>query len=187
MGVILASEPPSGVIAIDTETTGLGPDAEILQCSIISGTGDVLFNRHFRPEAHDSWPEAEAVNGISPRSVAGCPPFRAHAAEISAILARAEAVVGYNLPFDLGMLGRGGVGLPPLGKCVDVMVPFAEIYGERRPGGGFKWQRLQRCAKWCGWDGAGWHDSLADCRATIFCFWKILGIKGELPALSEGA
>ena len=68
---------PRSVLCLDIETTGFfAPDDEILSLSIIDGTNAVRFHSYFCPEHNDSWPEAEAVNGISPASVRQAPLLR---------------------------------------------------------------------------------------------------------------
>ena len=44
------------ILALDTETTGVGPNAEILQLSVIDGEGAVRMNQYFRPKKNSSWP-----------------------------------------------------------------------------------------------------------------------------------
>ena len=93
------------ILALDTETTGVGPNAEILQLSVIDGEGAVRMNQYFRPKKNSSWPEAEKVNHISPAMVSKCPFILDHKEEIQEMLGNAETIVGYNLPFDVQMLG----------------------------------------------------------------------------------
>ncbi len=85
------TKPPAHLIVLDGETTGLDlyrqdfPD-EILQLSILDGSGQVLFHSYIRPYAHTSWPEAQAVNGISPEMVAHAPYLYQVAPQIKGIL-----------------------------------------------------------------------------------------------------
>lgn len=58
------------IICLDTETTGLNHyDDEILQLSIIDGSGAILFSEYVKPVHHECWTDAEKVNHISPSSV----------------------------------------------------------------------------------------------------------------------
>ena len=41
---------PQRLISLDTETTGIDDKAEILQLSIIDGTGRTIIDQYFRPE-----------------------------------------------------------------------------------------------------------------------------------------
>lgn len=75
------------------------------------------------------------------------------------------------------MLWHNGVILPSEESVeyIDLMVPFAEIYGEWSDYFlDYKWQKLMTCAKYYGYHGDGWHDSLADTRTTLYCFKAML-------------
>lgn len=113
------------ILALDTETTGVGPNAEILQLSVIDGEGAVRMNQYFRPKKNSSWPEAEKVNHISPAMVSKCPFILDHKEEIQEMLGNAETIVGYNLPFDVQMLLQSGLTLPDPKKTIyiDIMPP----------------------------------------------------------------
>ncbi len=170
----------SGGIVIDTETTGLcaGED-EILQLSIISESGEKLFDSYFRP-LHRSWSAAQAVNNISPDMVANAPSIAEKAAEIQRILNSADTIIGYNTSFDADFITAAGLIIPKIAEIVDIMPIFAEIYGEWSDYfGEYKWQKLTTCAAYYHFD---WnsitisaHNSLADCFATLYCFKCIFG------------
>ena len=173
-------------ITLDTETTGLSPlnGAEILQLSIINQDGKVLFNEYFKPIFAKTWDQAMAVNGITPEMVADKPCIYERLSEILAILQGADRVIGYNTQFDLSMLATVGAKLPTDTTVVDVMQDFAPIFGEyNEERGSYKWQKLTVCAEYYGYDwGADTaHDSLADCRATLYCYQKMQ----ELPFVAD--
>ena len=164
-------------IILDTETTGLtaGED-EILQLSIIDENGNTVYNSYFRPTFHKSWSGAEMINGISPEMVSDCSTFESELRNIIPIFLSAKKIIGYNTSFDLGILKTYGVYPNPQAEIVDVMRDFAPIYGEwSEHYEDYKWQKLITCADYYGYD---WgedraHDSLADCRATLYCYKKI--------------
>lgn len=172
----------SQFITLDTETTGLSPQdgAEILQLSIINQDGKVLFNEYFKPIFAKAWDQAMAVNGITPEMVSDKPCIYERLPEIIAILQGADRVIGYNTQFDLSMLAAVGASLPKDTPVVDVMLDFAPIYGEyNEEHGSYRWQKLTVCADYYNYDWGSdtAHDSLADCRATLFCYQKMQ----ELP------
>lgn len=140
-------------IVIDTETTGLNPyDDELL------------------------WNKAMAVNHITPETVATAPNILEVKQEISRIINSAHTIIGYNVDFDLGFLSNIGI-KNENAAIVDVMENFAYIYGEwSEQYGCHKWQRLTKCAEYYGYDlGTDIaHDSLADCKATLYCYQKML-------------
>lgn len=164
-------------IVLDTETTGLhaGTD-ELLQISIIDDSGETLIDRYIRPESCTEWPEAEAVNGITPDMVRDCP----HISDpdlhdrIQSVLYNADTIIGYNTQFDIGFLLAAGFAIPDVPQ-IDVMRDFAEIYGQiSEEHGGYKWQKLTTAAAYYGyeWDIDA-HNSLGDCRATLYVYQQI--------------
>ncbi len=179
--IVLPDEPlepvKSEYIVLDMETTGLYPKhgAEILQLSIINQDGDVLFNEYFKPLFSKTWDDAMKVHHITPEAVADKPCIYERLPEILAILRGAGYVVGYNTQFDLSMLDAVGAVLPDETPVVDVMQDFAAIYGAYdEKHGSYRWQKLTVCADYYGYDWGedASHDSLADCRATLFCYQK---------------
>lgn len=175
-----------GGIAIDTETTGLDSSVdEILQVSIVDGSGFAIYNAFFKPRNHTEWAEAEKINHITPEMVRNCPDISDSAAAISRILASAKKIIGYNTPFDLGFLAAAGVEIPADAEILDVMKMFSEVKGDwDKVRGGLKWHKLTECAECCGykWGGAA-HDSLEDARATMFCYKRL----SEIMRLAEGS
>ncbi len=164
-------------IVIDTETTGLNADTdELLQVSIIDSQGNTLFNSYIKPLYTDNWNKAMAVNHITPETVATAPNILEVKQEISRIINSAHTIIGYNVDFDLSFLSAVGIENSKA-TVIDVMQDFADIYGEwSEQYGCHKWQKLTKCAEYYGYD---WgtdiaHDSLADCKATLYCYQKML-------------
>lgn len=75
----IGSAAPDLAVVLDTETTGLMPEEDdILQFAAVDYGGNVLLNKFYGSEKA-SWPEAEAVNHISPASVAHLAPLKRNA------------------------------------------------------------------------------------------------------------
>lgn len=179
------------IICLDTETTGINRlSDEILQLSIIDGSGAVLFNEYIKPVHHECWTEAERVNHISPSMVKDCKPLLYYADTIKQILENADVIVGYNLhDFDLPFISNNGVKYNTKEGAViaDVMIAFAKIYGEyNNYYHDYKWQKLQTCASYYSYNADKWHDALDDAKATLFCFYKIFGKPPEIHIYSTG-
>ena len=173
----IKATPLDKVLVLDTETTGFDKNAEILQFSALWGTGQLAMNWYIRPVRHTSWPSAMEVNHITPAMIAHCAPMTALRPQIEAILTRASVIVGYNLPFDLRMLKQNSITLPDTNQIeyVDLMIPFAKVYGVWNDTyQNYKWQKLITCARYYGYQGDGWHDSLADTKATLHCYLEML-------------
>lgn len=169
--------PLDKILVLDTETTGVDSKAEVLQFSALWADGTEAMNIYIKPTHTIEWPSAMAVNHIHPVDVAKCPPMSEVKERIETLLHQSQAIVGYNLPFDLDMLYQNGVDLPSEEdvEFIDLMVPFAEVYGEYSlVYGDYKWQKLVTCAKYYDYQGEGWHDSLADTKATLYCFKEML-------------
>lgn len=157
------------IVVIDTETTGkITSIAEILQVSIISGSGMVLFNEYIKPTHTTSWPEAQAINHISPAKVKNCKTIDHYASKIQNIIDNADIVVGYNLKaYDIPILAKAGIYVG--GKIVDV-------YLENRSDASIARHRLMDVAKKFGYIFTP-HDALEDCRATLHIYNKTHPVK----------
>lgn len=174
-------------IILDTETTGLKPEIdELLQVSIIDTHGAVLLDEYIKPDRAQEWPEAMRINQITPEMVANARSIRdpyLHA-KIQHILKNADKVIGYNVMFDIAFLSAAGFDVPNNDELTDVMLDFAEIYGDWREDlGGYKWQKLTTAADYYGYE---WpinaHNSLGDCLATLYvyqCMHKKIVTNGD--------
>lgn len=174
------------LIVLDTETTGLNPSSdEILQLSIINGHGEVLFDSLLKPERATSWKGAMAVNGITPEMVKDSLYLKDVYPTIKKILSSYRFIIGYNVSFDLSFLHECDFG--DCQEIHDVMAVFSEIYGEWSEWfGNYKWQKLVTCADYYGykWDEESAHNSLGDCKATLYCFKKMFE-KGYFEDIEE--
>lgn len=113
--------------------------------------------------------------------VADAPYINEKAAELYAILSQAHWIIGYNVDFDLNFLV--GSDIITSEECnafrtEDVMIQFAEIYGEYSVyHEDYKWQKLTTAAAYYDYDWAEHeeaHNSLGDCFATLLCIIKYL-------------
>lgn len=166
----------SKIICIDIETTGLDRETdEILQVAIINGRWKTLYNSYIRPEHKREWKEAEAVNKISWQAVKNAPTLRREKRKIERILKKAGLIIGYNQKgFDLPFMAAKGINTAVKAKIYDVMLEFAEVYGEYSERyGGYKWQSLIRCAEYYDYVNYKAHDALEDTRATLHCYYAM--------------
>lgn len=173
------------VLCLDTETTGLNPHVdEILQIALVRGDGNVLMNRYVRPEAVTRWDSAQRIHGISPDDVANCLPIAAIRDEMEDAFKHVDLLVGFNVSFDLAFLRERGFSIESL-KLFDVMKEYAPVAGRwdssRRR---YAWPSLSYCAACCGYRYQA-HDALEDARATLHCFWTMLGQGGQEKRLGR--
>lgn len=159
-------------LILDTETTGLGNDAEIIEISIIDCSGKVLLNTLVKPR--NSIPaEATAIHGITNEMVAAAPTWRDIHWQLMALI-HTKTLVIYNIDFDVRLIlqtaGINGCGFGFLelnAECA--MRNYAEYYGQRdEKRNKFKWQNLSNAAKQQGVviDGTP-HRALSDCKTTL--------------------
>lgn len=174
----MINKPISNVIVIDTETTGKNPYSdEILQVSIISGSGRVLFNEFIKPLHTKSWPEAQKVNHISPQKVSRCKTFKKYLSKIQTIIDSADFIVGYNLKhFDIPFLENSGI----IFRNQEIVDVFLDVKGYFK-----KWPKLVDVALCAGYVFTP-HDALEDCKATLHIFNKCYKIVVEDKAKAEG-
>jgi DNA polymerase-3 subunit epsilon len=136
------------VVFLDTETTGLGAHAEIVDIAVIAADGRVLLDSLVRPVGPIP-PEATLIHGITEELVARAPPWRDLVTSLRDLL-ESRTVVVYNAEFDRAMVTRCTLrlGLTPITadwQCA--MRAYAAYRGERSRGRpGFRLHRLDHVA-----------------------------------------
>lgn len=160
------------ILCIDTETTGLNADDEIIQLSMLDGFCNVLFEALIRPDYHETWPEAMQFNRITPEDVCDRPPLSFYKNRIESILQEYEVIIGYNIEFDIRMLKQNCIDIPKEKIIVDVMKEYCEYTGGPRV-------NLKKCAKSFGFcpTDENFHNSKFDCIATVFSHLQMYGNK----------
>lgn len=136
-------------IFLDTETTGIDGQAEVVEIAIIDHEGEILLDSLVKPQSPIPW-QAEQVHGISNEDVRHAPSFARLWPEISALMEQHPVVI-YNSAFDLRLLAQSArrYGIvpqkPPAVHCA--MLMYANFYGQwDKEREGFIWHRL--------WDAA---------------------------------
>lgn len=164
---ILQNTEPGKVAYIDVETTGLTSEDEILELAIVDGMGRIVYLQRFNPLRRKEWPEAAEVNGICPEDVEGLPHIAGCVHYISRIFWRFEAIIGFNVGFDLGFLDRAGIDYSHVTKIGDLMADIAEETGSRRS--------LAQVCNDHGFFHARAHTAAADALATGVCanLWRL--------------
>lgn len=91
-------------LILDTETTGLGWNDEIIELAILDTKGNVLYESMFNP--NQSIPvEATNIHGITNEMVKDCPKISDEWEKIATII-KDKTLLIYNANFDTGMLYR---------------------------------------------------------------------------------
>jgi DNA polymerase III subunit epsilon len=149
---------PDEFVILDTETTGLGPAAAVVQIGVIDLSGDVLMDSLVQP-GFPIPPEATAIHHITDEMVKLYPDYEhLFAWLLESVLGK--TIISYNANFDRTMLFQSGYGKAPQLSCHwnCAMENYASFWGD--------WNPKYRSFRWQPLPGAG-HSALSDCRATL--------------------
>lgn len=95
------------IVAFDTETTGISPELdELLQITIVDEKENILLESYIKPPTRTSWINAQKVNKIDPEDVKNAPSALELASKIKEIFDKADAIVGYNVGFDVAFVEK---------------------------------------------------------------------------------
>ena len=150
-------------LILDTETTGLGPEAEIVEIGILSRDGEILLNAQIRTRRPIP-AEATAIHGITNERVRYLDSYHRWHPWIYWYLHGRLAVI-YNAAYDVRILHQTATSydLPlPVGAYACAMEQYARFVGEWSDyHQSFRWQKLPPVP------GESAHSAIADCRATL--------------------
>ncbi|MEN4834238.1 3'-5' exonuclease [Pantoea vagans] len=163
-------------VIIDTETTGLGPEAEIVEIAAINCAGRVLLNTFVRPRSAIP-AEASAIHGITDEMVSGAPRWPEVMGKLASVIGD-KKFLAYNADFDSRLLrqtseqtfGSNARLFTPLvcwHECA--MLLYADYRDEPgRDGRSAKWHRLEDAGKYEGVNRLGSaHRAMSDCLMTL--------------------
>ena len=148
-------------VYLDTETTGLDADDEIVEIAIIDDNENVLVNTLVRPINQNKWPGAENIHGISPTDVKNAPTQTQISGDIRDAVRDCRVVI-YNANYDSQYLPE----LESAGEISCCMEQFTEFNQGKRTS-------LMNATEIIGYERQGSHRALADtlsCRAV----WKAI-------------
>ncbi|WP_227722841.1 3'-5' exonuclease [Yersinia proxima] len=162
-------------LILDTETTGLGLDDEVVEIAIIDCAGNVLLDTLVKP-LNRIPDEAIAIHGITNEMVENSPTWSDVYPKVINLL-KGRGFIAYNASFDARLICQS-VRMDTIPRDeIDIiynnhqcaMLVYAEFYGEwddRR--NKYKWQRLANAAKQqlIAVDGVA-HRALSDCITTL--------------------
>jgi len=148
-------------LVIDTETTGLDCDDEVIQLAIVDMDKNVLFQSKFEPTIPVS-AGALKIHGLSDEALSGQPRFVDCYPQIVNLL-NGKNIVGYNIAFDLRILDQTceKYGLPQIdvlsSECA--MAAFSEYYGD--------WSDYHQSYTWKSLVLGNAHEASADALGTV--------------------
>ena len=161
-------------VALDTETTGLTPEADsVIEVGAVKFRGEEsidTFQSYVNPGRRlNSF--IRRFTGITQAQVDGAPPFSKVSRDLASFLGRVP-IVGHNLAFDVGFLESSGMRLTnPRADTYDlayVLLPGAPEYS------------LGKLAESMGIAHPNAHSALADARVTHEVFVKLAEMASEL-------
>lgn len=159
-------------LILDTETTGLGDDAEIVEISLIDTSGEILLNTLIKPRRPIPQ-EATAIHGITNEMVADAPSWIKVCSKFYHLIGGRNVVI-YNSDYDTRLLEQTNEANWIVGPCCEqpvfecAMLAYAEFYGQKSDRGGYKWQKLTAAAEQQGVIIEGTpHRALSDCLTTL--------------------
>jgi len=162
---ILEAQP----VYLDTETTGLESNAEIIEISIVDHGGDILFESLVRP-SQPIPAEATQIHGISNDEVQTSPTWPVVWPEVRGRLF-GKVIVMYNEAFDLRMMqqshARYRLPWKERFNSFDLLKLYAEFRGEWNPRrGAYRYHSLAKAGQQCGIALPNAHRSTADTLLT---------------------
>ena len=167
----------SDVLILDTETTGLSAQAEIIEVAVIDSTGAVLVHTVSLPQ--DDVPKAASdVHGLTYKRLKrlGAPPWPAIHEELLSVLKGASLVLGWNVSFDRRMLqqtaNRHGLRMTKV-SWRDLLVDYRAM----RPKGRHRLGDAARRERVAG-NGTA-HRALTDCQTVLAVMRSVVGSQSK--------
>lgn len=150
-------------LILDTETTGLGNDDEIVEIAIIDMTGEALLHTKTYTEVPIS-PEASYINGIHNSDLINMPTIKELNGTINELF-KNKTILIFNEDFDVRMLYQSGFEGDIKSKCL--MNLYMNYVDSER------WIGLQRAMDYEGIDIIQDHSALGDCLCCLELIKKI--------------
>lgn len=123
------------LLIIDTESTGLDDDAQIVEIAVVDLDGRDILNTLIKPTCEIS-PQAAAVHGITPEQVANAPLFSDLWPFLSALF-RNRLLLSYGAGFDFRLLRQSAQAAGSITREDDpgwqigcIMQAYADFYGQ---------------------------------------------------------
>lgn len=130
-------------IILDTETTGLARDDEIVEIAAVDIEGDVCLDTLIKPQGIIG-PVAYSIHGIDSKDVNNAPTFDIIWNDRLADLIAGRPVCFYNDDFDLRLIGQSlekyGIKFDNKGEAICIMRLYAKFIG--------KWDVIHWHYKW---------------------------------------
>ena len=176
---------------LDTETTGIGAKAQILELAISDAQGKILLETRLRPTVPIE-PEAEGVHGITAECLANSPTWPEVSAQVRKILFGRPLVI-FNSDFDTRMFRQTAAAFGEPVEWVSELKTYcamnwaADVFGPTNRHGSISLANAV-CSAGITWQGTA-HGAVADTLTTVELVKAIAGIRRnletELTALEQ--
>lgn len=161
-------------VVLDTETTGLGRQDEIVQIAVVNPDGGALVNTLVQPTVPSAiQPKATEIHGITPQMVIGKPTLLDLQPKLIEHLSN-KFIVAYNADFDKRMVSQSATAVGALRVLTDIPCQWVDVM---RP-----YQRLMGLSKWVSLKTAciqqnvvveNEHDALGDSLMLLKLLYRI--------------
>lgn len=166
---------------LDTESTGLGLDAEIVQIAVLNSDGKEWVNSLVKCRNPQKLLEKDPkkgtcaydIHGIHPDHLLNAPEWDDIHADLWVSLCE-ERLIVFNLSYDWPLIQAAHDSrmlLMPKPRSTEcAMLQYAQWYGEWNDyRGSYKWQPLPQAP------GAKAHDAMGDCVSTLYLIKRMAG------------
>ena len=156
-------------LVLDTETTGLDSDAEIIEIAILDSDGNVLFESYVNPKTPCTT-AAQQIHGITPDILADAPTWPNVHERVAALL-EGRTVAIYNAEFDNRLLlqtCKKYALTAPKYNAFCVMDVYSKFDGEWNDYmNNWRWHRLTSAARDLNCYERDAHRAAADCKMAL--------------------
>ncbi len=140
-------------VFLDTETTGIGPHAEVVEICVVDHEGNILVDTLVKPRGEVE-PGAQTVHGINDDMLTDAPGWERVWPQVEEVLQGSNTGI-YNLDFDRRIMMQSHQRNDMPWKRLDtnffcIMKLYAQFHGQwnsRR--GSYRWQSLDRARRQC--------------------------------------
>ncbi|MBR2885011.1 MAG: helix-turn-helix domain-containing protein [Clostridia bacterium] len=162
------------IVVLDTETTGLEDDDEVIELGIVDKKGRVLYNSRFKNQKAIHWAAAKA-NKIKKSDLENAPLFKDEWPKIKSILA-GKRIMAFNTEFDCRLIGqtleRYGLDKAETTRLFYNHLDAMKIYLSYFPNKSNKIS-LQKCCDELNMLMTEEHKAVSDCRMTLLMLHEL--------------
>lgn len=165
-------------LVLDTETTGLGNNAEIIEISLIDQDGHILIDTLVKP-SQPIPDDAIAIHGITNEMAANGKNWADVYEVLKGYLDNIINLVIYNADYDLRLIHQTNQNHNVESNkfsCTSycAMLDYAEFWGDYNEfHDSYRWQKLTMAAKQQGVEVENAHRALGDCKMTLSIINKV--------------